>query len=313
MLSLLQNENMKIYRRLRTWILVGILIIIMATVSLVSRAFDTSSNAGWEDKTRSSIELNSRLLEESKGMPGLAKEEIERSIKIDEYRLANNIPPSNNTLWGMVMNMSNLIQIVTIFTVVIAADIVAGEFAAGTIKLLLIRPASRSKILLSKYISTILFSLLLLIILFGSSFVLNGFMYGFSDVGSPYLYVDNNMVVNESSMLLHVLSTYGLRCVELVMIVTLAFMISTVFRSSSLAISLSLLFLFLGQGITLFLSQWNWGKFWLFTNTDLTQYIEGKPLIEGTNMAFSITVLLGYFILFNFLSWSIFKKRDVAA
>lgn len=311
--SLLQNENMKIYRRLRTWILLGILIALMASVSIVIKSTHTGSAIDWEQRTRSTLQSNRQLLEESKGMPGLAKEEFERLILIDEYRLEHDIPPADHTMWGMVLNMSNLIQIVTIFTVVIAADIVAGEFAAGTIKLLLIRPASRTKILLSKYISTIMFSLLLLVALFLTSFVLNGFLYGFSDVGSPYIYVSRDMEVQESSMLLHVLSTYGLKSVELVMIVTLAFMISTVFRSSSLAISLSLLFLFLGQGITLFLSQWSWGKFWLFANTDLTQYIEGKPLIEGMSMTFSICVLLAYFILFNYLSWSIFKKRDVAA
>lgn len=313
MLSLLRNENMKIYRRLRTWILVGILIGIMASVSIVSRAVDSGSNAGWEDKLRQDIEVNQQFLQDSKGIPVLAKEEIEKAILIGQYRLDNDIPPSDNTLWGMVMSMSGLIQIVTIFTVVIAADIVAGEFASGTIKLLLIRPASRAKILLSKYLATILFSLLLLIVLFASSFLLNGFLFGFSEVDSPYLHMNSSGMVQESSMLLHVVFTYGLKSVELIMIVTLAFMISTVFRSSSLSISLSLLLLFLGQGITLFLSKWNWAKFWLFSNTDLTQYIEGKPLIEGMNMTFSIIVLLGYFILFNLLSWSIFKKRDVAA
>lgn len=313
MLSLLQNENMKIYRRLRTWVLIGILMALMVTVSIIFKATDSGSNEGWENRTRQNIASNQRYLEENNGLPSLAKEEMERTVKLDQYRLDHDIPPSEHTVWGMVMQMSNLIIVVTIFTVVIAADIVAVEFATGTIKLLLIRPSSRSKILLSKYLSTILFSLLLLVLLFLSSFILNGFLYGFSDASYPYLFVDKHMAVQESSMFLHAVNTYGLKCVELIMIVTLAFMISTVFRSSSLSIGLSLLLLFLGQAITMFLSQWNWGKFWLFANTDLTQYIEGKPLIEGMNMAFSICVLIVYFILINLLSWSIFKRRDVAA
>jgi ABC-2 type transport system permease protein len=304
---------MKIYRRLHTWILLGILIALVFTVSIIIKTTWTGSNEGWEQRLRTNIEIDREYLNSADGLPGLAKEEIEQSILLNQYRLDHNIPPSDKSMWGMVLQMSSLIQIVTIFTVVIAADIVAGEFASGTIKLLLIRPASRSKILLSKYVSTILFSFQLLVILFITSLVLNGLLYGFSDVGAPYLHIDNNMVVQESSMLLHALSTYGLKCVELVMVVTLAFMISTVFRSSSLAISISLLLLFLGQVVTLFFSQWSWGKFWLFANTDLTQYIEGKPLIEGMNMAFSVTVLIAYFILFNYLSWSIFNKRDVAA
>lgn len=313
LLSLLQNENMKIYRRLRTWILIGILIAISCSFSIISKLTDSGTNEGWEARTQARLEANQTYLADSNRLPELAQEEIQRSILLDQYRLEHDIPPSENTLWGMVMSMSGLIQMVTIFTVVIAADIVAGEFATGTIKLLLIRPASRSKILLSKYISVSMFSLLLLVVLFVSSFLVNGVLHQFSDIGSPYLHVGKDMVVAESSMVLHVLNTYGLKCIELIMIVTLAFMISTVFRSSSLAISMSLLFLFLGQAITIFFSYWSWGRFWLFANTDLTQYIEGKPLIEGMNMTFSIMVLVAYFLLFNFLSWSIFQKRDVAA
>lgn len=312
MFNLIQNENMKIYRRMRTWILVGILIALTVSISFVMKATDKRSNEGWEDRARSSIAVNQQRLNDG-NMPGLAKEEIERSIIINQYRLQKGIPPSDNTLWGSVLSMSQLIQVVTIFTVVIAADIVAGEFATGTIKLLLIRPASRSKILLSKYLSTILFSILLLIVLFATAFVLNGFLYGFTDIGTPYLHMDQEMAVRESSMFLHAVSTYSLKCVELVMVVTLAFMISTVFRSSSLSIGLSLLLLFLGQVITLFFSQWSWGKFWLFANTNLTQYIEGKPLIEGMSMSFSIAVLTVYFLLFNVLSWTLFNRRDVAS
>lgn len=313
LLNLVQNENMKIYRRLRTWILAGILIGLVVLISIIAKTTGPSTNEGWEDRARDTVQMNQQQLKDSAGMPAMFKEELQRTIAINEYRLEHKIPPSDNTLWGMVLSMSSLIQIVTIFTVVIAADIVAGEFATGTIKLLLIRPASRSKILMSKYLSTIGFSILLLVVLFCTTFVLNGFLYGFTDVGTPYLYADQKMQVQESSMFLHVLSTYGLKCVELIMVVTLAFMISTVFRSSSLAIGLSLLLLFLGQGITMFFSQWSWGRFWLFSNTDLTQYIEGKPMFDGMTMSASIAILIVYFIVFNMLSWSIFNKRDVAA
>jgi ABC-2 type transport system permease protein len=112
---------------------------------------------------------------------------------------------------------------------------------------------------------------------------------------------------------LHVLSTYALKLVDLIMVVTLAFMISTVFRSASLAIGISIFIMFAGQAISVLLMRYSWGKYFLFANTDLTQYLQGRPLQEGMTMGFSITVLLIYFLLFNALSWSIFRKRDVAA
>lgn len=313
MLNLIQNENMKIYRRARTWILVLMLIAITATGAILSKKLSPGPAAG--DDWRAEV---SKTLERDKGFLAEAKLEIERKewesrIAVAEYQLEHDIPPSSKTLWGGVLEASGMISIVTIFTVIIAGEIVAGEFTWGTIKLLLIRPASRSKILLSKYITTLMFSLLLLVILFIAAFVVNGFLYGFDNIGLPYVHVDSTGAATESNMLTHVIGTFGLQCVELIMTVTLAFMISTVFRSSSLSIGISMFVMFAGSGIAMLLSRFSWGKYFLFANTNLTQYIEGRPLMEGMTLSFSITVLIVYFILFNVSSWLLFNKRDVAA
>jgi ABC-2 type transport system permease protein len=92
-------------------------------------------------------------------------------------------------------------------------------------------------------------------------------------------------------------------------------MISTVFRSSSIAIGLSIGLSFIGTAIANFLSQHNysWAKYYLFENTDLTQYLNGTPMIAGMTLQFSIGVLVIYFLIFNLLSWIVFNKRDVTA
>jgi ABC-2 type transport system permease protein len=99
----------------------------------------------------------------------------------------------------------------------------------------------------------------------------------------------------------------------MIMIVTMAFMISTVFRSSSIAIATSIGIMFLGTAIGGFLTQYSWAKYYLFENTDLTQYLNDSPNIEGMTLQFSILVLIGYFLIFYVLSWVVFKKRDVSA
>ncbi|WJH37257.1 ABC transporter permease [Paenibacillus sp. CC-CFT747] len=305
---------MKIYRRLRTWILVGILMAItVAAAILIERNSPRADNADWRAETSRHIEENKRNTAQP-GVPDSYKQMLERDTKVMEYRLQNDLPPADkNTLWKGVLDSANLISLVTIFTVIIAADIVAAEFATGTIKMLLIRPASRAKILLSKYAATLAFSILLLVILFATSFVINGILYGFGGADLPYLYASKDGAVHQTGMLVHALQTYGLNCAGLVMIVTLAFMVSTIFRSSSMAIGLSLGVMFLGQLILGFFSKYNWIKYYLFANTDLTVYLTGMPPKEGMSMGFSLTVLAVYFLIFNILSWSIFMKRDVAA
>jgi ABC-2 type transport system permease protein len=206
-----------------------------------------------------------------------------------------------------------LVGLVTLLTVIVAADSVAAEFTWGTIKLLLIRPATRTKILLSKYAATLQFALFLLILLFLGSVLANGIAYGFSGWSAPSLSAGVDGTVHERLAALDMLAVYGLKAIELVMVVTLAFMISSVFRSAVLAVGLSIFLMLLSQPITYILLQWNWGKYFLFANTDLTQYMNGQPLAEGMTLGFSVTVLLVYFIAFNALSWLVFTRRDVAA
>ena len=84
----------------------------------------------------------------------------------NEYAIEHNIDPNQMTGWEFVEDATGLMTLITIFAAVIAGDIVASEFTWGTIKLLLIRPVSRTKILLSKYVATLLFVVLLCVILF---------------------------------------------------------------------------------------------------------------------------------------------------
>lgn len=313
--NLVQNENMKIYKRIRTWILVVLLVGLLAMILSIMRfAGDTTRFEGdnWKTNLQSQIQMQQVHLEDP-DIPADVKKDMKDRLSIDQYSLEHNMPPISYTMWGGVMDASILVMVVTLFTVIIVGDMVAGEFTWGTIKLLLIRPASRGKILLSKYISTLLFSLFLLLVLILSAVIINGFFHGFKDLTLPYLTVNTEGVVQEKNLLLYIGSTYALKLVEMVMVITLAFMISTVFRSSSLAIGFSIFIMLMGQTLTAVLMRYEWGKYYLFANTDLTQYLEGRPLMEGMTMGFSITVLIVYFILFNALSWTVFKRRDVAA
>ncbi|WP_084225671.1 ABC transporter permease [Paenibacillus pectinilyticus] len=302
---------MKIFRRLRTWILALLLVVIVILTGIFSHSGHHDDDS-WKTSAAETIEHNKTEIANS-DLPDNFKQKMREDSATQQYMLDHNYPPMDNTLWGGMMTAAGLILVVTLFTVIIAGDMVAGEFTWGTIKLLLIRPASRAKILLSKYLTTLLFAATLVIILFLTALIVNGFLYGFGHMGLPHLTVNAAGQVKEKSMLLYVFATYGLKLIELVMIVTLAFMISTVFRSASLAIGLSIFIMFAGQLITLLFMRYSWGKYYLFANTDLTPYLEGQPVADGMTLGFSIAVLVFYFLLFNVLSWEIFRRRDVAA
>lgn len=317
MLNLIRNENMKIYKRLRTWIMLAVLVVVIGISSYSMWHYDhKQSTYDWRLELQSNLEGNKQALEEmaKMGDDPVYTKMLSENIMLWEYMLENDIPPESRTMWGPInLLVSNIIMIVTIFSVIIAGDIIASEFSTGTIKLLAIRPIRRSRIIFSKYLATFQFAIIGLLVLYVVSSLFAGILYGFEGLTSTHLYISGGEV-KEISSALYVWKSIGYECISLIMVVTLAFMISCIFRSSSMAIGLSIFLLLLNQALVpLLASKYEWMKYYLFTNVNLTQYLEGSvPYVKGTTLTFSITVLVVYFVLMNGITWLVFKKKDIA-
>lgn len=315
MVNLIQNENMKIYRRIRTWIMTILLVVIVIAGSLIM-FFVEDGQEMKAGEWRTQLENQQTEFKTQLAEPDIDKnveEFLTRELTLINYQLDNNIPPDQATMWGPINNLTGMVFLITLFVVIIAGDSIAGEFSTGTIKLLLIRPASRLKIMLSKYYATIIYGVFLLVILFISSFLFNGVLYGFSGWSQPLLSVSADGVIQEESTFIHLWQTYLFGTVATVMYVTFAFMISAVFRSSAMAIGISIFAMFAGNIVTSLFQQYAWSKYSIFANIDLTQYSNNFPFREEMTMGFSVSVLIAYFVLFNVLSWAVFTRRDVAA
>lgn len=314
MVNLVLNENMKIYRRVRTWILVGLMAAFVLFVNFIEWHSDgkKAEGEGW----RAALQQENQQYSEILKQPKLGEDDrmfYEQQIALHDYHLEQNIRSTDGTMWDGVNGSANLMIVITIFTIIIAGDSLAGEFSSGTIKLLLIRPASRVKILVSKYISFLLFGMLLLLTLFVISVVMNGILYGFGYMDLPLISMTTEGEIVERNMVLNLWKTYMLNGVSTVMYVTMAFTISSAFRSSAMAIGFSIGALFAGNIVLEALQRFDWSKYLLFANTDLTQYLNGHPFQEGMTLSFSIGVLAVYFLVFNLISWLLFTRRDVAA
>ncbi len=313
MLHLIQNENMKIYRRVGTWVMIALVVAAVLVAAIFTNMNASDETANWRANSENAIQQAEETLNNSEGMPKTFKDSQERLIAINEYRLENDIPPlESDSIWSFMDSSTGVVSLISIFTIIIGAGVIASEYSWGTIKLLLIRPASRTKILASKFIATLLFALFSLVILYISSFIIGGLFLGFNAVDQPYLTYSGGDVA-ETSMAIHYIVEYALASVNLLMMVTFAFMLSSVFRSSSLAIGLAIFLMFTGSQLTYILSQYDWVKYILFANTDLSVYFDGSPIIESMTLGFSLITLLVYFIVFLLLSWLLFTKRDVAA
>ncbi len=317
MLQLLQNEWMKTWKRTATHIMVVLLLLSVIAIAAITKYQENGLSVPDNENWRKGLEMENKDFQKQLDEGTVPPDSIEymrTQIALNEYRLEHDISTNvDYSAWDFVSDSSELISFAGLFTIIIAAGIVANEFTWGTVKLLLIRPIGRAKILLSKYFSILLFGICLILILFGFALLLGAILFGFPESSIPYLNYHNG-TVTEQSMLLHLLITYGLNSINLLMITTMAFMISSVFRNSSLAVGISIFLMFMGSTVTYMLStKFEWAKYILFANTDLTQYLEGAPLVKGMTLTFSIVMLCVYFLIFHLLAFLVFKKRDVAA
>lgn len=297
-----------------TWIMVIVMVLVVFSgIGLTKWMSSTSTedNAGsWKETTQAELDGINLLLEE----PDLSETQVdyyEGQIAIAEHRLENDIAPlESNSMQQQVLDTHMMLSLVTLFTVIVAAGIVASEFSQGTIKMLLTRPVKRWKILTSKYITVLLFAVLLSIIMLLST-ALAGLL--FLGIGDGSLLTWNGAEVAEAAFWLEAIKLAALKFSSIWMISTFAFMLGTVFRSSSLAIGLSIFLMFTGVQAVFFLQNYEIVKYYLFTHTDLTQFYTGNFMVPGITMSMSILVLAVYFLVFMVISYWTFGKRDITA
>lgn len=308
-IRILQAEYMKIFARRRNWVLIGLLLLLAFAPTYVSQLFGLSEYDWRTELREENVKIEKTLAEEQ-----LTADERQNKLDtaaINQYRLDRDMPPEDQSVWGTVQSLTLLTSIITLLSVIVAADSVASEFSWGTIKMLLTRPVGRTRLLAAKYVSVVGFAMLLVAILAAAGFVQGLIYYGFGHVALPHLTVSAG-VIQEHSMILYTLQTYGLKSINLIMIVTFAFMISTVARSSSMSVLLSCVLLFTGTTVTFLFSGKAWSKYILFANTDLTPYWNGSAPLPGMTLGFSVAMLIAYFSLFYVAAWYFFTRRDVA-
>jgi len=329
--KLIFNELVKTYIRKSTWIMYIILGALIIGFGIMNKTFDDYDDSYYDqDNWREAMEEeNEKLLQEN--------EEFQQSLEEDQGNgevefyygpnmdivdrnnvyLEQDIQPTKYGAWQFVVENAGLLSVVSLLTIIIAAGIIAHEFRWGTIKLLLIRPISRTTVLISKYISVLLFALLTLIFVIIIAWITGAILFGLEGSDPHMLIHDFSSDFSEYNYRLvsvfnELISSYGYNLVNLVMMATFAFMISAVFRNSSLAIGLAIFLMMGGNMIVNIFQDKPFAKYILFANTDLKQYADGNIWIEGMTLGFSITVLVVYYVVFLLLSWIFFVKRDVA-
>ncbi|MBN3553897.1 DUF2705 family protein [Fictibacillus nanhaiensis] len=316
-LSLLTNEWIKIFSRTRTWIFLAIPIVIIIGIAVYDKVTtDVEVNENWKQELTQTVKDDQKALDDAKknGDNAIYIDSLESAIKQNKYAIANDISPYETTAWQFMKDMAFISSLIGLFVIVVASDIVSNEFAKGTIKMLLIRPYSRWKILLSKFVATLGFAFVMWLVVIVATWLVGGLAYGFGGMDQSYLITADDGQVKERLIVEYVFANIGVEFIELTTLVAMSFMISTLFMSNSVAIGVAMFTLFAGNIIVTLLANKDWVIYTLFANMDLSVLIDGQnQLVKDLTLPFSISVLAVYTAIMLAITFTVFQKRDVKA
>ncbi len=240
-----------------------------------------------------------------------------KEMKLSKYILETkqNINQPNNLNYQLRTIVEDYEIFFVLLILIISGTILTDEFREGTIKLLLIKPYSRGKILLSKYIASILvlgFSIGFLIIL---QLLIGGIIFGFDSLSQPVVVYH----LEKSKIIAYPIFSYmGIRILSrlpfLVMMITLAMFLGIISNNSMTAITIPLILYILGPSLSTLMAQYQleWMKFLVNVNWNLQDYLFGnQSSTEFLSYHFSLIVLGIYWIFLLGLSLRIFKRKNI--
>ena len=276
-----------------------------------------------QDSLRTGINKNTNKLIKAE-----EKQELEDSIKINIYRLENNIPDANNgsstnfrIRFELLAPMFS-IAVISIAIIVIAGGTISNEISTGTIKFWALTPNKRWKIMTAKLLSILFYIIIIVLITSLLSVVIANVF--FEENGENYLYCRNGEV-KEIGNTLYTIEFYYVKAIPVVIFALFAVMLSTITRNTAVSVSFSVA-LYIGNGIAMqILNQFitkDWIKFVPFNNlnlttkifpnaTDMTSMMFGTNSATSTSLGFSLAVLGVCAILMLITMYDSFNKRDI--
>ena len=321
MIALIRNETLKLIRRKRLYIVIGILAAIVGIVSYGQyRHMKNQPHRNWRAEIQQRLASYNNNIRRSPADAPWARS-MRAEIKRLQFYLDHDIDPNEPTSPMFVRGFANVagFLLLPLLVAVLGSDIVSAEHAEGTDKLLLTRPIRRWKVLTSKLITLWVFTTITLIAgamlsyLISSPFLPRGgwnapTFTGFGTGSSAF----RPEAVRQLPLWKDTLIAYGLEWYAMLTVAAIALLLSVVFRSSAAAIGTMLASLIAGTILTRLTPDWTAAKFLFVSALPLADYYTGEPPpYDGMSMFFCIALLGAWAIAAIVAAYALFVNRDV--
>lgn len=320
MFRLIENETLKLIRRRRFTIVIGILLAILALVAYSQyRELARRQNRNWRAETQQRVANYQNMVRRGRVSASWARS-LRAEIARLQFYVDHDIDPERPTAPFFARTFANAagFLLLPLLVAILGSDIVSAETAEGTDKLLLTRPMRRWKVLFSKLMTLYLFATLTLfcggLLAYGiSSIVLDPAGWNaptFSGFQLTARGVDLEGV-RQLPLWKDAFIAYGLEWVAVLAVASISLMLSVVFRSSAASIGTMLACLIGGTILTRVSPDWTAGKYLFVTALPVASYYGGEaPPYDGVTVEFCITLLVAWAIAATIVAFIHFTRRD---
>jgi ABC-2 type transport system permease protein len=277
--AILKNELYKTIRRPRSYIGIGVISFIC-------------------------VMLQSAFYQDGKEILSFVTQQFESTFQIQGEVLNGNLI-CLIVLQTLIVQMPLLVALVT-------GDLVSGEIAQGTIRFLLTRPASRTQIIMAKWIAGLFYTLILLLVLGFFALFVSKWIFGDGDLMA--LNSEGLTVIRADDIQWRWGLAFVIAFLSLGVVAGLANLLSAIMDNSITPIVSVMAIIIVFTIIGMFdLPSFDVVKPFLFT----THMISWKSLFEDPvpmqDILFSCGVLVVHIIVFLMASIWIFNKKDMKA
>ncbi len=214
-------------------------------------------------------------------------------------------------------NFSSMI-LVMVFAVLLGGWVIATEFSSGTVRLLMIRPRTRLKVLYSKYLAGLKLIIIMYFVIFLVTIIVSGITSGFADYGYPNYTAsgEQNFFV---MLIVHILAS----ATVIGFVYSLSFAMSVVTKNIAVSIIIPVLIMFGGFLLMAWLAQRPSIDILAFTPLayitiyDLFSpngYSLSNELIDKgmpLSIGLGVTVMLVYSAVLMGIATVVFNKKDI--
>ncbi|ERI92465.1 hypothetical protein HMPREF1982_02447 [Clostridiales bacterium oral taxon 876 str. F0540] len=291
----------------------------------------------WRKNTEKKIQT---LKEQKKDINAITNNNVMENLNAQiikfQYYLDNDMIPEKDykiySFSAMLKVMDTISTLlIPVFIVFLSADVMSGEYSNSTIKLLLSKPVSRKKIVVSKYLTHLLIIIAIIVLAEIANFMFLGLKFEFGNIKNPVIVGTKYVFNSNKNMCTAVLNSSYLWTVGKVLISAIGLQIFFIAATSAFVILISIISasnvssLIISFVLNVLLSLTTFlipsqGLRTLYPIL-LTSYSNEPQLITGqvvnivnnpaVNMKMGIIMMSLYTIVSLALSLTIFSKKDI--